>query len=635
MPDATPPPVRVGEYPVTGVLAEDDHSTVYAATSPSGERVAVTLFKTRLRDPDEFLTKIENLQSGPAYHSASIVDAGTSGGMPYVVSEFVEGPSLARHVAEHGPLTGAALHRLAIATLTALVPVHQAGDAHGALRPAAVLLGPDGPRVTGAGLARAVDESAKDEEWVQAYATQRVRSPAYEAPEQFRGEPAGQAADLFSWAAMIAFAATGRSPFEGGSPSATMNQVLHGEPDLSGLPEPPRNVVADCLAKEPGARPTAGQALMRLVGHSPLTIERDELPVLPPPEPEPEPAQRPGRAGLLIGAAAVAIVVLAGGGGHVLARTTTPVTTRVASTAAATPGLSTVSASAEPTPPAEPTSRIKVPGLDMTLLEDPSDVTTLTAYRKGEDTYVRDGAFGAFTKLPVKNAEPVLAPDGRTLAVYTPAAIAFTGERPFTVSLEPYGATERPTWSRDGKRLLLTALADGRPTGFVLIDLATQKAALVDTDDESTGGEFQYAWLPDGTGVAIGYQVERDGKARHGIRFRGLDGTVLRSMHWVGESYGRRMFSPSGDRFVTICPSGGTFCLWDSTTGVRLSSIGIFYTDGALTGWFDDAHLIVSDPREKTNKIVTVDQRGRFPRVLAEIAAKDNTADLLLYYTRS
>ncbi|MEO3863140.1 serine/threonine-protein kinase [Acrocarpospora sp. B8E8] len=626
-------PERIGDYSLTSVLAEDDHSTVYAATSPAGARVAITLFKTRLRDPDEFLTRIENLQSGPAYHSASIVDAGTSGGMPYVVSEFVEGPSLSAHVAEHGPLTGAALHRLAIATMTALVPVHQAGDAHGALRPAAVLLGPDGPRVTGAGLARAVDESAKDEEWVRAYTTQRVRSPAFEAPEQFRGEPAGQAADMFSWAAMMAFAATGRSPFEGGSPSATMNQVLHGEPDLSGLPEPPRDVVADCLAKEPGARPTASQALMRLVGHAPLTIERDDIPT-PPPAPAPPPPKQPRRFGLLIGAAAVAIVVLAGGGGHVIARSTTPVTTRVASAATA-PGLSTVSASAEPTPPPEPTSRVKVPGVDMTLLEHPSDVTTLTAYRKGEDTYVRNGPLGEFTKLPIKNGEPVLSPDGRTLAVFTPAAVAFTGDRPFTVSLEPYGTTERPTWSRDGKQLLLTALSDGKPSGFVLIDMATQRATLVDTDDETTGGEVGYAWLPDGTGVAVGYQPERDGKTGHGVRFRGLDGAERKGMHWVGEMYGRRMFAPSGRHFVTYCPSGGTFCVWDSATGVRLASIGIFYEDGFLSGWYDDAHLIVADPREKTHKIVAMDLRGRSPRVLAEISAKDDTDDLLLYYTRS
>ncbi|GIH28878.1 hypothetical protein Aph01nite_71880 [Acrocarpospora phusangensis] len=643
MPDATPPPVRIGEYPITSVLAEDDHSTVYAATSPGGERVAVTLFKTRLRDPDEFLTKIENLQSGPAYHAASILDAGTSGGMPYVVSEFVDGPSLARQVAEDGPLTGAALDRLAIATMTALAALHQGGDAHGALRPSAVLLGPDGPRVTGAGLARAVDESAKDEEWVRAYTTQRVHSPAFEAPEQFQGEPAGQAADLFSWAATIAFAATGGSPFEGGSPSATMNRVLHDEPDLSGLPEPVREVVADCLAKEPSARPTASQALMRLVGHSPLTIERADLPVPTEPEPVPAPAPGPGpkeprRFGLLIGAAAVAIVLAAGGGGHVIARATTPVTTQVASTASAAPGLSTVSASAEPTPPAEPTSRVEVPGLDMTLLEHPSDAATLTAYRKGADTYVRDGSFGQFTKLPVPDAEPVLSPDGRTLAVYTPAVIAFTGDRPFTVPLEPYGTTERPTWSRDGKQLLLTVLSDGeepRPSGFVLIDLATQRATLVDTDDETTGGEVGYAWLPDGTGVAVGYQPGREGQGDHGVRFRGLDGAERRTMHWVGETYGRRMFSPSGRQFVTFCPSGGTFCLWDGTTGVRLASIAVYIDDAFLSGWYDDTHLIVGDPNGKTHKVVAMDLRGRTPRVLAEIAAKDDTDDLLLYYTRS
>uniref|UniRef100_UPI001BD92191 serine/threonine protein kinase n=1 Tax=Acrocarpospora catenulata TaxID=2836182 RepID=UPI001BD92191 len=346
MPD--PQPRRIGDYALRDVLAEDDHSTVYLAAGPSGERVTLTLFKTRLRDPDEFLTRIENLQSGPAYHSASIIDAGTSGGLPYVVSEHVDGPTLEAH----GPVDGVALHRLAIATMTALVPVHQAGDVHGDLRPATIVLGPDGPRVTGAGLARAVDESAKDEEWEAASGTQRVRSTAFLAPEQFRGEQAGQAADLFSWAATMVYAATGRSPFEAGSPSATMNRVLHEEPDLSGLPEPPREVVAECLAKEPGARPTASQALMRLVGHSTLTIDRTDLP----PVAEPEPAA-PGRRWWPIALTAVLVVAVAGGGGHLIA-TRTKTAVAAASTATAA-GVSTVAASAEPPPPAPPTSRVE------------------------------------------------------------------------------------------------------------------------------------------------------------------------------------------------------------------------------------------------------------------------------------
>ncbi|WP_214107661.1 TolB family protein, partial [Acrocarpospora catenulata] len=297
-----------------------------------------------------------------------------------------------------------------------------------------------------------------------------------------------------------------------------------------------------------------------------------------------------------------------------------------ASTATAA-GVSTVAASAEPPPPAPPTSRVEVPGLDMTLLENPADPTRLTAYRVGADTYVRDGA--EFTKLSIKNAEPALSPDGRTLALFTPAALV-VGD--YAVDLTPYGGVLRPTWSRDGKQLLLTAVTkDETPSGFLLVDPVARKTTHVDTDDETTEGEGHYAWLPDGSGVVIGY---RAGK-RHGLRVRGLDGSGQKLLHWVGETYGRRMYSPSGQRFVTFCPSGGSFCAWDTATGVRQASVAVFYQNALLYGWYDDAHLIVADPREKTHKIVAMDLRGRPQRVLAEIAAKDDTDDLLLYYTRS
>ncbi len=84
---------------------------------------------------------------------------------------------------------------------------------------------------------------------------------------------------------------------------------------------------------------------------------------------------------------------------------------------------------------------------------------------------------------------------------------------------------------------------------------------------------------------------------------------------------------------MTYCPSGGTYCVWDTATGVRLASIALFYDDGLLYGWYDDAHLIVADPRGDPHLIVAMDLRGRPQRVLAEIPPEDDTTDLLLYYT--
>ncbi len=68
---------------------------------------------------------------------------------------------------------------------------------------------------------------------------------------------------MFAWAAVIAFAATGRPPF-GENPT----RVSYGAADLGPLSGALRDLVADCLADEPQARPGAEETLLRLLGHA-------------------------------------------------------------------------------------------------------------------------------------------------------------------------------------------------------------------------------------------------------------------------------------------------------------------------------------------------------------------------------
>ncbi|MCC5582187.1 hypothetical protein IMZ11_42020, partial [Microtetraspora sp. AC03309] len=304
------------------------------------------------------------------------------------------------------------------------------------------------------------------------------------------------------------------------------------------------------------------------------------------------------------------------------------------------PSVEVVSPTAEPSAPPTATRRLTVPGIGMTLRENPGDAARLTAYRVGTATYVRAPGSEEFTRSDIADAEPVLSPDGTMLALFTAGTITFVDVRKggkFTVTptVTVPGVLERPTWSRDGKRLLLTLSVPGekpRPSGFVLVDPAARTAMLVDTDDEARGGESQFAWLPDGSGVAVGYETGTG----NGLRLRDLAGRELRTLRWVGQSYGRRTFSPSGRLFVTFCPSGGSLCLWDRATGVRQASIALPSPDMSLLGWYDDAHLIVHDPDgKKTHRVIVLDTRGREQRVLAEIPAAEDTDDLLLYYTRS
>nr|BFE77676.1 hypothetical protein GCM10020093_002770 [Planobispora longispora] len=116
------------------------------------------------------------MESVAAFCTARVLTASVDGPRPYVVSEFVDGPSLDQRVKQGGPLRGGELERLVVGTATALAAIHAAGVVHRDFKPANVLLGPDGPRVVDFGIAR--DESAAT------HTSGLVGTPAYLSPSR-------------------------------------------------------------------------------------------------------------------------------------------------------------------------------------------------------------------------------------------------------------------------------------------------------------------------------------------------------------------------------------------------------------------------------------------------------------------
>jgi len=167
-------------------------------------------------------------------------------------------------VREDGPLAGSSLHGLAIGIATALTAIHGAGVIHRDLKPANVLLAPGGIKVIDFGIARAFEATSR-----HTRTDQMVGTVAYMAPERFDpapGRPTTAAADIFAWGAVVAYAATGRTPFDADSATATAVRILTQPPELTGLPASLRDAVEWALAKEPQDRPTARQLLDLLVG---------------------------------------------------------------------------------------------------------------------------------------------------------------------------------------------------------------------------------------------------------------------------------------------------------------------------------------------------------------------------------
>ncbi|MCP9971132.1 serine/threonine-protein kinase [Actinomadura madurae] len=245
-------PARLGRYELVGRLGEGGQSVVYLGRREDGVRAAVKLLRDQLSRSPEWRARFERemrmIGRVAGFCTAQVVDADISGDLPYVVSEYVPGPSLSGLVNEQGPRIGTDLDRLAIGTVTALAAIHRAGILHRDFKPSNVLMGPDGPRVIDFGIARVIGTASARGSGV-------VGTPSYMAPEQVTDAELGSGVDMFTWAATMLFAATGRHPFGNDTISAVFHRILNYEPDLSPLPESLRGVVASCLAKDPALRP--------------------------------------------------------------------------------------------------------------------------------------------------------------------------------------------------------------------------------------------------------------------------------------------------------------------------------------------------------------------------------------------
>ncbi len=255
-------PHEVGAYRLLGRLGEGGQGVVFLAVSPTGSQAAVKLLPPTT-DPhvrSRFLKEVAAAQRVARFCTAQVLDAGIFERRPFIVSEYVSGPSLVEVVEQFGPRDGAALERIAVATLTALGAVHAVGMVHRDFKPGNVLLGPDGPVVIDFGLAAVPGMTTTGLSGQVA-----VGTPAFMAPEQLAGKRVTAAADMWSWAVTIAFAGTGELPFKGESLTATAFAILHSEPAVGRLPEPLSGLVHRCLSKDSAIRPPARAALSELV----------------------------------------------------------------------------------------------------------------------------------------------------------------------------------------------------------------------------------------------------------------------------------------------------------------------------------------------------------------------------------
>jgi len=252
-------PRQVGGFRLQARLGAGGMGRVYLGYSPGGRPVAVKVVHPDLaRDPEfmhRFRREVSAAQAVSDAYTAAVVGAGPDDSPPWLATTYVPGPPLGELVAQAGPLPEDAVWRLAGGLAEALQAIHAQGLVHRDLKPGNILIPADGPRVIDFGISRTISAT------VLTATSTTIGTPAYMSPEQAQGLSVGPASDIFSLGSVLAFAATGVSPFGSGEMFAVAYRVVHGEPDLTGVPVSLRPVIDACLAKDPDARPTLDQLM--------------------------------------------------------------------------------------------------------------------------------------------------------------------------------------------------------------------------------------------------------------------------------------------------------------------------------------------------------------------------------------
>ena len=265
-----------------------------------GVRVAVKLFHpggTAL-DHRQQRREIDSLSRLDHPGLVGLRDGGTESGRPFVVTDLVEGPTLAEEIAR-APLPPGRVRRVGAELADALAHVHEGGIVHRDVKPANVLLG-DGTRahLTDFGIAKAVDGAAATE------AGMVVGTAAFLAPEQARGEQVGPPADVYALGLVLLEALTGRREYPGRAvESATAR--LHRRPLVpDDLPADLADVLTAMTRDDPAARPTAA-AVAAALSAAPAHVA---------PTGGGRHRRRPARRRGVVPAAAAVLVLAAGGG---------------------------------------------------------------------------------------------------------------------------------------------------------------------------------------------------------------------------------------------------------------------------------------------------------------------------------
>ncbi len=258
------PGSRLGPYEIVAPLGAGGMGEVWRARDARLQRdVAIKVLPAAVAGDAERLARFERearlLAALNHPHIASLYGLEDAGGVPALVMELVEGPTLAERIEREGALPVDEALAIARTIAEAVEYAHERGIVHRDLKPGNVKLGEDGAvKVLDFGLAKALASEETTSSPSLTHSPTRtvgthvgvlLGTAAYMAPEQARGKPVDRRADVWAFGALLYELLTGRLAFAGETVSDTIAAILERTPDWSTLPARTPERVRDLLRR--------------------------------------------------------------------------------------------------------------------------------------------------------------------------------------------------------------------------------------------------------------------------------------------------------------------------------------------------------------------------------------------------